>query len=231
VEDLKYINMSNRYIKYEKYSYLFPPRPEETTSNTELYKYDNGDFIAQPKYNGTCCVVFISESEIIVMNRHKTKITSDYSDIDFRGLHRGSGWLVLCGEFLNKNKKGEDGKSFNLKFVIWDILVYESQYLIGSTIVERLDLLEKLYPCTKIAVSETQMTVLKHACFTSYKNVYRAPTYASKFDVLYNQIVNTDLYEGLVIKRKTAKLTIGLVEKNNNGWQIKCRKPTKNYDF
>jgi hypothetical protein len=49
--------------------------------------------------------------------------------------------------------------------------------------------------------------------------------------MLYAQIVDTDLYEGLVLKRKTAKLTFGLVEKNTNTWQIKCRKPTKNYDF
>jgi ATP-dependent DNA ligase len=218
-------------VKYEKYSYLFPPRPEQTTNHTELSKYDNGDFIAQPKYNGTCCVVFISEDEVVVMNRHKGKITSDYSDIDFKGLHRGKGWMVLCGEFLNKNKKGEDGKPFNLKFVIWDILVYESNYLVGSTIIERLTLLENLYPCTKIAVDETHMKVLKHACFTCQKNVYRAPTYGKDFNMLYAQIVDTDLYEGLVLKRKTAKLTFGLVEKNNNTWQIKCRKPTKNYDF
>jgi hypothetical protein len=72
-------------------------------------------------------------------------------------------------EFLNKNKKGEDGKPFNLKFVIWDILVYESNYLVGSTIIDRLTLLENLYPCTKIAVDETHMNVLKHVCFTCQK--------------------------------------------------------------
>jgi hypothetical protein len=62
--------------------YLFPPRPIQTTHYTELKKYDNKSFIAQPKYNGTCCNVFISEDEIHVMNRHKGTITSNYTDID-----------------------------------------------------------------------------------------------------------------------------------------------------
>ena len=64
-----------------------------------------------------------------------------------------------------------------------------------------------------------------------YKNVYKAPTYINNFQSLYNDIVDTDLYEGLVLKRKNARLSLGLNEKNNNDWQIKCRKPTKNYAF
>jgi ATP-dependent DNA ligase len=118
-------------MKYTEYKYIYPPRPSQTTQPSELSKYDNGQFIAQPKYNGTCCVAFISKDSIKIMNRHNRPITSNYSQIDFSGLHSGDGWMVLCGEFLNKNKLGEDGKPFNLKFVIWDILVYDGDYMIG----------------------------------------------------------------------------------------------------
>ena len=218
-------------MKYEKYRYLYPPRPIQTTHFTELSKYDNGKYIIQPKYNGTCCVVFISKDSVKVMTRHNTPITTSYSHIDFQGLHSGEGWMVLCGEFLNKNKQGEDGKPFNLKFIIWDILVYNSEYLIGSTIVQRLELLEKLFPCIRMMVEKDKMKTLAHVCFTKYDNVYKAPTYIGDFEPLYQEIVDTDLYEGLVMKRKDAKLTFGFNEKNNNEWQIKCRKPTKNYDF
>lgn len=218
-------------VRYENYSYLYPPRPIQTTKHTELAKYDNGEFIAQPKYNGSCCNVFINEKELIVMNRHNGKLTSDYSNIDLKGLHSGKGWMVLCGEFLNKNKKGEDGNSFNLKFVIWDILVYNGQYFIGSTFEERLQLIGKLFPCSSILVGADKMESYKHLCCTKFKNVYVAPAYAGNFEWLYNDIVDTDLYEGLVLKRRNAKLTYGLNEKNNNEWQIKCRKPTKNYSF
>jgi ATP-dependent DNA ligase len=138
--------------------------------------------------------------------------------------------MVLSGEFLNKNKKGEDGNPFNLKFVIWDILVYEGKYLLGRTTIDRLNLLEELYPCTRMMVGE-KIETMNHLCFTNYANVYKAPYYTKSFVMLYRSIVNTDLYEGLVLKRKSAKLTLGLNEKNNSDWQIKCRKPTKNYSF
>lgn len=217
-------------MKYEKYSYIYPPRPIQTTHHTELGKYDNGEFIAQPKYNGTCCVVFMNEDQLIVMNRHKGMISSDYSNVDFRCLYRPKGWMVLCGEFLNKNKKGEENQSFNLKFIIWDILVYQGEYLIGKTFLERLKLLDKLFPCSKFSVGD-RMRTMEHLCFTSCHNIYVAPYYTGNFEKLYQSIVKTDLYEGLVLKRKNAKLTLGLNEKNNNEWQIKCRKPTKNYQF
>lgn len=217
-------------MKYTKFSYLFPPRPVQTTEPAELDKYDTGEYVAQPKYNGTCCVLFINESQIMVMNRHKGLISSDYSQIDLKGLHRGKGWMVLCGEFLNKNKKGEDGIPFNLKFVIWDILVYENNYLLGTSFVERMNLLEELYPSVKMRVGDKFESFI-HLCFTSHKNCYKAPYYTGNFKILYQSIVKTDLYEGLVLKRKAGKLQLGLNEKNNNDWQIKCRKPTKNYDF
>ena len=54
--------------EFQNYTYLFPPRPEHTTHTSQLSKYDNHQYIAQPKYNGTCCNVFISEDEIVVMN-------------------------------------------------------------------------------------------------------------------------------------------------------------------
>lgn len=211
--------------------YLYPPRPIQTIQPSELSKYDDGTFIAQPKYNGTCCMVFISETDLIVMNRHRGTITSNYNDIDFRGMYRGKGWMVICGEFLNKNKKGEDGNPFNLKFIIWDILVYNGLYLIGSTFKERISLIEGLYPCSKMRVSGKKLEQFEHLCITNHKNIFLAPTYNRNFQILYNSIVDTDLYEGLVLKRADAKLSYGLSEKNNDGWQIKCRKPTKSYKF
>ena len=80
-------------------------------------------------------------------------------------------------------------------------------------------------------VSGSKLEHFEHLCMTNHKNIFVAPTYNRNFQVLYNSIVDTDLYEGLVLKRADAKLTYGLSEKNNNGWQIKCRKPTKSYKF
>lgn len=221
-------------MNYTEYRYIYPPRPEKTTHFSELDKYDNGTFLAQPKYNGTCCVVFMTANSIRVMNRHNGLITSDYNNVDFKGLYDDSGckgWLVLAGEFLNKNKKGEDGNPFNLKFVIFDILVYENDYLIGTKLVERLNILNNMIPQTSTLVSGSKIISYNHLNVTKYNNIFKAPSYNSNFKELYQSIVDTDLYEGLVLKRKDSRLSIGFSEKNNSDWQIKCRKPTKNYDF
>jgi len=221
-------------MKYEEYRYIYPPRPERTTQNSELEKYDNGTFIAQPKYNGTCCVVFMSANTIRVMNRHNGVITSDYNNIDFSGLYQDSGckgWLVLAGEFLNKNKKGEDETPFNLKFVIFDILVHDNDYLIGTKLVDRLNIINTIIPQTSSLVVGNKIVSFNHLNVTKYNNIFKAPSYSRNFSELYKSIVDTDLYEGLVLKRKESKLSLGFSEKNNSDWQIKCRKPTKNYDF
>jgi ATP-dependent DNA ligase len=218
-------------MKYTEYRYIYPPRPIQTTHFSELDKYDNGQYIAQPKYNGTCCVLFLTKTSIRVMNRHNGIITSNYSEIDFQGLHTGNGYMVLVGEFLNKNKKGEDGNPFNLKFVIFDILVYDGEYLIGTKLIQRLEMLEQLFPTTSTLVYKDGIKTFAHLNVTKYQGVFKAPTYIGNFMDLYEEIVDTDLYEGLVLKRKEARLSAGFSEKNNNEWQIKCRKPTKNYDF
>lgn len=39
------------------------------------------------------------------------------------------------------------------------------------------------------------------------------------------------MIEGLVMKRKTARLELGTTESNNIKSQLKCRKATKNYKY
>ena len=165
------------------------------------------------------------------MNRHTEELTLvKKKEMDFAGAYKGKGFIVLSGELLNKNKKGEDGQPFNQKFIIWDILVHNGQYLIGTTVMERLELLEQLYPCNRIQVGAT-IEIYNHICCTGITGIYKAPTYLNGFSKLYNELVQVDLYEGLVLKRRDAVLGYGYNEKNNIDWQIKCRKQTKNYSI
>lgn len=219
-------------IPYNTYKYLYPPRPEHKISLPEIGKYDTGEFLAQPKYNGSCCNVFMDDSGFLkVMNRHTQDVTQHKikkDEIDFAGAYRGEGFMVLCGELLNKNKLGEDGKPFNQKFIIWDILVYNGMYLVGSTILERMEILENLYPCNRMQVTPENWEAYQHICCTGIKGVYKAPVYLNGFGKIYKELIKTDLYEGLLLKRKDATLSFGYTEKNNVNWQIKLRKETKN---
>jgi hypothetical protein len=51
------------------------------------------------------------------------------------------------------------------------------------------------------------------------------------FKNIFDNLTPIDMIEGLVMKRKNARLEIGTSELNNVKSQLKCRKPTKNYKY
>lgn len=217
-------------MKYDQFKYLYPPRPEYKTPPSSLETYDTGEYIAQPKYNGSACLVFTNGDELHVYNRHKRPLAKYSPFIHFRELAKTKNWYVYAGEYLNKAKKGEMGDIERDKFVIWDLLVWDGEYLIGKTMEERLMILENIYPCQRAIVSD-KLEMYDHLCCTEHAGIYKAPTYGGGFDILYEELYETELYEGLVLKKKNSKLTYGFQEKNNSDWQIKCRKETKLYNF
>lgn len=217
---------------YNKFQYLYPPRPEVKTNPESIDMYDNKEYIAQPKYNGSCCIVFTNGIDLHVFNRHKMQLVNlDSRNVDFKQLAKSRSWYVYAGEYLNKGKIGETGEKEKDKYVIWDCLVWDGEYLIGATLEERLSLLENIYPCQRAKVSNSGLEIYDHLCCTEFKGIYKSPTYLNGFQVLYNDVIKTDLYEGIVLKKLHSKLTWGFNERNNHEWQIKIRKPTKLYNF
>lgn len=192
--------------------------------SSDLDFWDNNTLLGQPKLNGSNCTIYTNGEKYIVMNRHNGRLTNfQITDEELKSMYRGNGgWMVINGEYLNKSKSDENRKVFNHKFVIFDILVLDGDSLVGKTFEERVVLLDKLYG-TK-------------ACEKPYlygisENIYRVKSYTSNFLDLYNDLVEIDMIEGLVLKRKSARLEAGTSELNNVKSQIKCRKPTKNYRY
>jgi len=210
--------------KYINYRYLYPPRPKNAISPNDLTFWDNNSLLAQPKLNGSNCLIFTNGVKVIVMNRHNQRLTNfRLTDEEVKSLYRGNGgWMILNGEYLNKNKMDETGQPFNHKFVIFDILCFDGDYLVGKTFEERVQLLDTLYD---------QRNCEKEYLFGISENVYRVKSYLSGFNDLYNKLTPIDMIEGLVMKRKNARLEIGSSEMNNVKSQIKCRKSTKNYKY
>lgn len=218
-------------------SFIYPPRPEVKCSPDQLGKYTEG-YIAQPKLNGSCACLYLDGATSILYERHNTLLTNT-KDLGFSRLHHGNGAMILVGEYMNKNKRGVGGVEFNHRFVIFDIIMYAGKSLIGSTTTERLDLLENIYGSHEMTVSKDGglITADKYLYLTAYENIYRVKSFIPDTDVengwirLYTDLVQHDMYEGLVLKRMNAKLEAGLREANNTGWQVKCRKETKIYKF
>lgn len=212
-------------MKFENYRYVYPPRPKNAIHSDDLTFWDNGSLIAQPKLNGSNTTIYTNGEQVITMNRHGSRLTNFQISLDeIKSLYRGSSgqWLVINGEYLNKSKQDERGITFNHKLVIFDILVYKSDYLVGQTFQQRVELLDELYG---------QKDCEKPYLYSISDNVYRVKSFDTGFKSLYDQLTPIDMIEGLVLKRKNAKLEIGNTENNNTKSQLKSRKPNKNYKF
>ena len=180
--------------------------------------------IVQCKLNGSNSTIYTDGKKVIVMNRHGQRLTNvRVDDSEILSLYRGNGgWMILNCEYLNKNKMDETGQPFNHKFVIFDILCYDGDYLVGKTFEERINLLDTLYD-----KNESE----KEYLYSISTNVYRVKSYRNGFKDFFDKYTPIDMIEGVVLKRSNARLEVGASEQNNVKSQIKCRKATKNYKY
>lgn len=211
-------------MKYSNYRYIYPPRPKNAIPSSDLNSYDNGTMLAQPKLDGSNCLIFTDGKTVKMMNRHSQPITRfEIPTEEILSLYKGSGgWTVINGEYMNKSKRDETGNTFNHKFVIFDILVNDGDYLIGKTFDQRVKILDEMFDTIE---SEKQYL------YSISANVFRVKTYTERFLDNFERLVRIDMVEGLVMKRKNARLEIGNTELNNVNSQLKSRKPTKNYKY
>ena len=93
-------------IPYLNFNYIYPPRPEFKIPPSELYKFETGEYAVQPKYNGTCCIVFTNGEDAYVYNRHKQELSNCSKDIDFKGLALSDNWYVFTGATGKRRRAG-----------------------------------------------------------------------------------------------------------------------------
>ena len=223
--------------KFKDYDgkFLFPPRIKHRLQPKSLSKFDNESYVGQPKLNGSSCSIILSENSTIVKERHNTDFSRPPAfpvlnpDLVYLGvpLHRGNGFMCLVGEFMNKSKKDDSGKAFS-GVCIWDIVAFENKILVGSTIEERINLLDDLYPNKEALTTENGTPYLFK---TAVPDVFKVNNFYKDFSEIYKQLIGVDMVEGFVLKRKSGKLEMMVREENNTGWSVKVRKPTKNYQF
>lgn len=207
-------------IDYRSFQYIFPPRPKNPIPPSNLGIWDNNTMIAQPKINGSNCTIYLDGKDMWVFNRHGQRLTGfDIQKSEIYGIYNGGGWMVLNGEYTNKGKNDETNKPFRNKFCLFDILVKDSKHLIGCSFEDRVKILDEF--TSKPTDYLTRVS----------ENIFRINSYEGDFVSLFDELSKIDMVEGLVLKRKLAKLEVGATELNNHKSQIKVRKPTKNYKF
>lgn len=212
-------------MKYERFEYLWPPRPNSKravppSGPMGLSFYEKRGWVGQYKKNGTCNLIAVSpDKKLVTMNRHKEdhKLWNPTpgSSAAFKKLP-GKGWYVFVAELLHSKVPGIRDTNY-----IFDVLVADGKYLVGTTFEERQEILADLFP--------------KHRSETESHRVIDDHTWVAKllrgnFEEIFNRLHRPE-DEGLVLKNPKGKLELCSRESTNTLWQVKCRRPHKNFSF
>jgi ATP-dependent DNA ligase len=111
--------------------------------------------------------------------------------------------------------------------VVWDILVHNGQYLLGTTYAERYQLLRELAG----EPAEFESATGRKIGLTISNELWLAPIFTGNFRELFEKVSDLSPVEGLLLKNAHARLESGFKEVNNSRWQIKIRKPKKHYMY
>lgn len=215
---------SPRSIPFDQFRYVYPPRIENALPLVDLGKYDDETFIAQPKLNGDCVVVFTNGIEFQIWDRSaKPYGKSAKLKFDPNLLHRGKpgSWFAVAGEFMAKGQSDSKGKDTNGQFIIFDAIVFDGMHLTGTTFEARRILLDRLFGI------ENGPEAFLHS--TNIPDVHRVRTYETKFLEIWNSVVDVQMVEGMVLKLKTGILSNG--SQNASQYSLKFRKSTPNYQY
>lgn len=200
---------------YSTYSFLFPPRPETKIPTSALQFYENRNFWAQTKKNGTCTVIAARRNEIIYKTRHNEDHKLWRAEGDHNAFFaKRPKWNVYVAELLHSKVAGGPKN----ELYIFDILVSDGVSLVGTTFAERQQLLHDRFQGTdegdQIRIAP-RITLAK--CFDE--------GFAERFKHLKPED------EGLVLKDPTAVLEPCFKPMSNSQWQVKCRIAHRNYSF
>ena len=129
----------------------------------------------------------------------------------------------LDGELLHNKTTDPHYKN---RIVLYDVL-FAGKYLYkGPTTEQRQELLFDL--CHKPAEREAKHGI----ALVATENIWLAETFpAIEMCSEYQRHIDTDEIEGIVLKKRTAKIDNLGKKEYDVSWQVRCRKEHKNYSF
>ncbi len=201
-------------MDYKEYTYLFPPRPETKIAKTSLGFYENRNWWAQKKKNGTCTVIFAKGNEIIFKTRHKDDHKLWKPEGDHNAFFAGSKkWNVYVAELMHSKTKHLKNELY-----LFDQLVKDGVSLVGTTFAERQ------------AALHDQFTGSDEGDQVRIANrITLAKCFDEEFIQMFDTLKEED--EGLVLKNPQGILEPCFKMNSNSKWQVKCRIGHKNYTY
>lgn len=184
---------------------IYPPRPEKAITPSLIPFYEKRGWVAQVKKNGTCSLAIVSPHGTV---DYKTRHWEDHKawipTANMSGFFTEYPDSIFVFELLHSKTPNVKNTAY-----LFDVLRYTGIDLTGQTLALRLDVLSRIRPVQCAMIAETHVVGLRN---------------------LYDRLTEPE-DEGIVLKDPNSTLRSCDRDGVNAGWQVKCRRSTKNYSF
>ena len=236
-------------IKAKTEQYIYPPRSQDAIPRKDTEIFSTLGWIAQYKYNDTHALIkYCPNGKIELWNRHAERFrkytTPDWlleqlEELGQKINHIPGNLTILDGGLLDQKHK-----AIKDTIVIWDMLVLNNEYLIGTEYANRLSTIHQNatdnqtwnYKDTPFGykISNdilTPMNINPQDWETAWETI---DTINKPFTI--GQPTDPDyqchpVLEGLVFKDPQGQLEPGFSAKNNDSWMIRSRVKTGRHNF
>ena len=224
-------------MKFPNFIYFYPEKPTLVHRDQELVQEmsDNPDFVAEPKYNGTRCVVVVLNGNVEFWTRHNHPVKNlnhsapEYDEMvrEIKSTIPAKGHYQFEGELRHSKVTG-----IQYKIVLWDCLIYNDEYLNKLTYDERRELVKKHFQRPSDASGKV-ISILPYL-----KRVKVIDQFVGDFRAIFDEFVagqrelgEYEEFEGLVMKNRKGKLALGRTTNPDSRWMFKIRIETGRHKF
>jgi len=194
-------------------------------------------WVAQYKVNDSRAVIYLEPNDVQIWNRHHELMAYTIPDFlitefaQLRELLHLNGHCRLDGGLLHmKHAAIKD------TIVLWDILVYDSEHLIGTSYRSRNNMFahsERTYSIGDCVIGNHITDHIIHSASYPATDSPKMWEAIDKANLPYwtGKNLTSPIVEGIVYKDIDSPLEHGFKEKNNEGWSLKSRVQTKRHQF
>jgi len=212
-------------MKLKSFKYLYPEKPVLMQIGQDVFTELSNDpqWIAEPKYNGSRCIVHIINGKVEFWDRHGKKLDFDTNALYTEGRNKIKkilinkfgkvGYFVFDGELRHNKVRG-----IQCKLVIWDCFIFNHEVLNKLPYWARRSNIEE-----KMKVDSNDPVTLIRQWKNDFKTVYD--------EYVSGKWGDPDEFEGVVMKNVNGKLNLGRVSGSPSNWMYKIRKQTGRHRY
>lgn len=229
-------------LKVTPEQYIFPPRSKNAVPKPDTAIFGELGWKAQLKYNDTRIIIkYCANGRVELWNRHAERLKS-YQIPDWL-----MDELLEVGTLLNLSAGTTtmlDGGLLNSKhklikntIVIWDVLVLNDEYLIGTTYENRYGRILGIskgdwnYDVPTVGNTKFGLAITKHIFTPESHNSHMWDAMWDMINGVNEPFCQSPLIEGLCFKNMAGKLEIANKETNNHSWYMRSRVTTGRHNF